>query len=155
MMMKSDRFICVLASLVPAAFVWLATQRHARFQELMSNYLGSPRYEWVTPVSDFVFKTIHYWPWVVILGWTLLVPAMFGKTWSRKFRVALTCVFLVLGPLLYGLCLEGLNHSQMNVLEMWHRSFQQMRERREQIHQQTPGGDSSTRADAGFGTPQE
>ena len=154
-MKKWDRLVCVLASFVPALFVWLAWQRQARFLEFMSQYLGSRRYQWATPISALVFDTIRFWPWVVVLGWVLLVPAMFGKAWCRRLRVTLTCAFCVLGPVLYGLCLEGLNHSQMNVLQVWDRSNQQLQERREAARKQTSAGDSTNRTNVGPGTPEK
>ena len=122
-----DRLICIIASFVPAVFVWLSTERLRRFLHLMSDYLGSPRYEWCTPITDFVFKTFAYWPYVVYVGWLLLIPAMFARPWCRKFRTGLIIYFIISGPVIYGLCLEGLYHSEMMVLETWGHNNEEIR----------------------------
>ena len=137
-MKKPGRVLCVAVSFVPAIFIWLAFQRYNGFQELMSNYLGSPRYEWGTPISSFVFGTIRLWPFVAVLGWLLLVPAMFNKPWCRKLRVGLILCFILAGPLLYGICLEGLNHAEMMVLETWHGNNKDLTELAKRAHQEIP-----------------
>ena len=152
-MSRSYRSVCVAASLVPATFVWLSMQRVAQFRELMGHYLGSPRYEWVTPLSDFVFKTIQFWPSVAVLAWGLVIPAMFGRPWCLKLRLALTCCFLAVGPLLYGVCLEGLNHSQMCVLRVWDENRAEVQVQMREFRQQQGGGYSPPAARSAQPTP--
>lgn len=140
---KLDRLICIIASFVPAVFVWLAIERMRRFVHLMSDYGGSPWYSWCTPITDIVFKTVAYWPYVMYGGWLLLIPAMFGRPWCRKLRTGLIVYFLLSGPVLYGLCLEGLYHSEMMVLEAWSQTREEIRDLLKVTRQRYGEGDST------------
>ena len=110
-MKRSDRLLCIACSFVPAIAVWLSYLRYEEFISAFKNLLSfEPALR-----TTFVLTTIRFWPYAVVLGWLLLVPAMFRNDWARKFRVVLTYCYLVLGPVLYAICLHGLFDAAMFV----------------------------------------
>jgi hypothetical protein len=139
-MKRFDRLLCIACSFVPAVAVWLSYRRYQEFVSAFQDVLSFDRT--FTFRTTFVLETIHFWPYLVVLGWLLLVPAMLAKTWAQKFRVVLMCCFLVLGPVLYAICLDGLFDPTLNVAKA-------VTERRESMRQPSVGRDSGTRAEDG------
>lgn len=127
-MKHCDRLICVTTSVLPALFIWLSVRRYGGFELFMLDCIEGSQTFFPTPVSRFVYGTIRHWHWLAVLGWILVVPAMLEKAWSRRLRIVMICVFCVLGPLLYGVCLQGLSDSQMRILEIDRSIFQNLRD---------------------------
>ena len=111
-MKRCDRLICIACSFIPAVAVWMSYRRYDEFVSVFENLLCFDRS--FTFRTTFVLNTIHFWPLLVALGWGLLVPAMFSKPWAKKLRIVLSCCFIVLGPLLYTICVDGLFDPMLN-----------------------------------------
>ena len=138
--------MCIIASLLPAFVVWLALHRFSSLAAVLEQYLSAGRA--FTPLSQFVADSLQFWPYIVFAGWLLLIPAMFGRPWSRGLRVVLIWSYPVVGVLLHILAMECVFHPSIRTVEVWHKSQTGGR-------QQPPGAYSSGAADVPTGKAQE
>jgi len=103
--------------------MWDVHRRTNEFATTFGNCLGFVP----GPVTRVYWATVDYWPYMVLLGWLALIPAMFGRPWCAKLRRLLVWCYLILGIAFHLVCLEGQYPYAMQVFRAQARTIERLR----------------------------